>query len=107
MIRIVITVQAYEAIVATLPIGSVGYQPEPNAKGERTTIEGGAPGRGTVFELVNRRRRLHAGHAAQLLRRKRGASVCRSDRRRRRGSLRHDIYRRPGGRQWHGVRNYR
>ncbi len=34
MIRIAITVQAYEAIVAALPIGSVGYEPEPNAKGE-------------------------------------------------------------------------
>ena len=35
MIRIAITVEAYEAIVATLPIGSVAYEPQPNAKGER------------------------------------------------------------------------
>src|SRR5271166_2479648 len=35
MIRIAITVEAYEAIVATLPMGSVAYEPEPNAKGER------------------------------------------------------------------------
>ena len=35
MIRIAITVEAYEAIVATLPLGSVAYEAEPNAKGER------------------------------------------------------------------------
>ncbi len=35
MIRIAITVEAYEAIVTTLPLGSVGYEPELNAKGER------------------------------------------------------------------------
>ena len=35
MIRIAITVEAYEAIVATLPLGTVAYEPEPNAKGER------------------------------------------------------------------------
>ena len=35
MIRIAITVEAYEAIAATLPLGSVGYEPQLNAKGER------------------------------------------------------------------------
>jgi hypothetical protein len=35
MIRIAITVEAYEAIVATLPLGSVGYEPQLNAEGER------------------------------------------------------------------------
>ena len=35
MIRIAITVEAYEAIVATLPLGSVGYEPQLNGKGER------------------------------------------------------------------------
>jgi hypothetical protein len=35
MTRIAITVEAYEALVATLPLGSVAYEPEPNAKGER------------------------------------------------------------------------
>jgi hypothetical protein len=35
MIRIAISVEAFEAIARTLPLGSVGYEPEPNAKGER------------------------------------------------------------------------
>jgi len=35
MTRIAITVEAYQALVATLPLGSVAYEPEPNAKGER------------------------------------------------------------------------
>ena len=35
MIRIAITVEAFEAIVATLGLGSVGYEPQLNAKGER------------------------------------------------------------------------
>ena len=35
MIRIAITPAAFEAIAATLPLGSVGYEPQPNAKGER------------------------------------------------------------------------
>jgi hypothetical protein len=33
--RIAISVEAYEALVATLPLGTVAYEPEPNAKGER------------------------------------------------------------------------
>ena len=48
-------------------------------------------------------RRLHAGHAAQLQRRRWAVSVCRSDRRRRRGPIRHDSIRR-GARPWDGVR---
>ena len=35
MIRISITVAAFEALVATLPLGSVGVDPEPGAQGER------------------------------------------------------------------------
>jgi hypothetical protein len=35
MIRIAITPVAFEAIPATLPLGSVGYEPQTNAKGER------------------------------------------------------------------------
>ncbi len=35
MIRIAITVEAFEAIVATLPFGTVAYELEPNANGER------------------------------------------------------------------------
>ena len=35
MIRIAITPAAFEAIAATLPLGSIGYEAEPNAKGER------------------------------------------------------------------------
>jgi hypothetical protein len=34
MIRIVITVAAYEAIAATLPLGNVGYETERTEKGE-------------------------------------------------------------------------
>jgi hypothetical protein len=35
MIRLSITPAAFEAIAATLPLGSVGYERAPNAKGER------------------------------------------------------------------------
>jgi hypothetical protein len=34
MIRITITPAAFEAIKATLPVASVGYEAEPDAKGE-------------------------------------------------------------------------
>jgi hypothetical protein len=34
MIKIAITVEAFEAFASTLPFGSVGYEPELNAKGE-------------------------------------------------------------------------
>jgi hypothetical protein len=36
MIRVVIAVEAFEAIARTLPLGSLAYEPEPNAKGERS-----------------------------------------------------------------------
>ena len=35
MIRITITAAAFEAIAATLPLGSVGYEAEANERGER------------------------------------------------------------------------
>ena len=35
MIRIAITPEAFEAIAATLALGSVGYEAQTNAKGER------------------------------------------------------------------------
>ena len=35
MIRVAITPAAFQAIAATLPLGSVGYEGEPDAKGER------------------------------------------------------------------------
>jgi hypothetical protein len=35
MVRIVITAAAFKAIKATLPVGSVGYEAESDAKGER------------------------------------------------------------------------
>lgn len=35
MIRIAITADAFEAVAATLPLGSVGFEPQPNEKGER------------------------------------------------------------------------
>jgi hypothetical protein len=35
MIRIAITQAAFDAICATLPLGSVAYEAETNAKGER------------------------------------------------------------------------
>jgi hypothetical protein len=35
VIRIAITVEAYKAIVATMPLGSVGYEPELDARGKR------------------------------------------------------------------------
>jgi len=35
LIRIAITPAAFEAIAATLPLGSVGFEPELSAKGQR------------------------------------------------------------------------
>jgi hypothetical protein len=35
MIRIAITIEAFEAIAKTLPLGSVGYEVEANERGER------------------------------------------------------------------------
>jgi hypothetical protein len=35
MIRIAITPAAFDAVAATLPLGSVGYEREPDANGER------------------------------------------------------------------------
>jgi hypothetical protein len=35
MIRIAITAEAFEAITTTLPLGSVGFETEVDAKGER------------------------------------------------------------------------
>lgn len=35
MIRIAITPAAFDAIAATLPLGSVRYETEPNERGER------------------------------------------------------------------------
>jgi len=35
MIRIAISVEAFEAIARTLPVGSVGYEAEANERGER------------------------------------------------------------------------
>ena len=35
MVRIAISIAAFEAICATLPLGSVGYEPEPNERGLR------------------------------------------------------------------------
>ena len=35
MIRITISVEAFEAIARTLPLGSVGYEAEANERGER------------------------------------------------------------------------
>ena len=37
MVRIAITPAAYDAICATLPVGSVGYEAEANERGERHT----------------------------------------------------------------------
>jgi hypothetical protein len=36
MVRIFVTEEAFEAIKATMPLGSVGFEKEANAKGERT-----------------------------------------------------------------------
>jgi hypothetical protein len=35
MVRIAITVGAFEAIAATLPVGPIGYEPQANERGER------------------------------------------------------------------------
>ncbi len=36
MVRITISVEAFEAIARTMPLGSFGFERDPNAKGERT-----------------------------------------------------------------------
>jgi hypothetical protein len=36
MIEVAISVEAFESIARTLPLGTVGYQSEPNERGERT-----------------------------------------------------------------------
>ena len=36
MVRIAISVEAFEAIARTLPLGSVGYEAEADERGERT-----------------------------------------------------------------------
>ena len=36
MIRIAITIAAFEAIVGTMPLGSFGFERDPTTKGERT-----------------------------------------------------------------------
>ena len=38
MVRIAITQAAYDAISATLPVGSVGYEAEANDRGERLIV---------------------------------------------------------------------
>ena len=38
MIKIAITAEAFQAIAATLPLGSVGYENETNEKGERGLV---------------------------------------------------------------------
>ena len=35
MIRIAISAEAFEAIAASMALGSVGYEPQPNENGER------------------------------------------------------------------------
>ncbi len=35
MIKIAINAEAFEAIASTLPLGSAGYESEPNERGER------------------------------------------------------------------------
>ena len=41
MIRIAITEAAYDAICATLPLGSMVYETEANERGERYVLAGG------------------------------------------------------------------
>jgi hypothetical protein len=38
MIKIAITVEAFEAIAATLPLGIVGYENKTNERGKRTWL---------------------------------------------------------------------
>ena len=42
MIRIAVTAEAFAAIAATLPLGSDGYEREPDEKGERLIWVGAA-----------------------------------------------------------------
>jgi hypothetical protein len=46
LIRIAITQAAFEAIAATLPLGSVGYENEVNERGEQLRLAGRRKGVG-------------------------------------------------------------
>jgi hypothetical protein len=35
MVRIAISIEAFEALASTIPFGNIGFEPELNAKGER------------------------------------------------------------------------
>jgi hypothetical protein len=59
MIRIAVTAEAFAAIAATLPLGSDGYEREPDEKRERGRSGGVAP------ILILRRGRHHGRGAIQ------------------------------------------
>jgi hypothetical protein len=46
MIRIAITIEAFEAIAKTLLLGSAGYENEVNERGEQLRLAGGRKGVG-------------------------------------------------------------
>ena len=99
------------------PVTLLSFSSTPGVAGSRSGViadaagnlfgtipSGGAAGDGAVFELVKHGGAYTAVTLAQLQRRKRSASVCRADRRRRREPLRHDGVGR-GERRWRGVRD--
>jgi hypothetical protein len=58
MICIAISAEAFEAIARTLPVGSVGYEREVNAKGEPLSVAGGRHSESSIPP----RRRCYARH---------------------------------------------
>ena len=63
MIKIAISVEAFEAIARTLPVGSVGYEAEANERGERYVwLES------TVVDKLGAMRRPGESHSDVILR---------------------------------------
>ena len=56
MTRIAITQAAYDAICATLPLGSVGYENKTNERGERGYLAGSVGGRPAALACAGRAR---------------------------------------------------
>ena len=67
MIRIATTAEAFEALTSTLPVGSVGFEPQPNEKGERlvwletVVVDPGEASSGRCLTISTRRQAAKSG----------------------------------------------
>jgi hypothetical protein len=53
MVRIAISVEAFEAIARTLPLSSVGYENEANERGERRRRRRTSAGQAKITDVTN------------------------------------------------------